>query len=224
MICDKPLSEHLDDYEITKFLNKHSINVFVGKPNSGKTTLLNSFFSSDKILKGVFHDIYLFQPPKSQESMKNNIWEKGIKQKNKYDELNEENLSDVLEKIKKEDKYVNSCIIFDDVGGFLNNNKIFVLLKDLMANHRHYGISLFFCLQTFKMLNKELRRMIENLFVFRVAKDTLHSIFEEFLILENKKMIEEISNIVYSQPHSFLFINVPSQRFFCNFDELILEG
>ncbi len=25
--------------------------------------------------------IYLFQPPKSQESMKNNIWEKGLKAK-----------------------------------------------------------------------------------------------------------------------------------------------
>ncbi len=71
-----------------------------------------------------------------------------------------------------------------------------------MANHRHYGISLFFCLQTFKMLNKELLQMVENLIVFRVAKDTLHTIFEEFL---------------------FLFINVPTQRFFCNFDELILE-
>jgi hypothetical protein len=39
MICEKPLSEHLDDYEITKFLNVHSINCFVGKPHSGKTTL-----------------------------------------------------------------------------------------------------------------------------------------------------------------------------------------
>ncbi len=68
--------------------------------------------------------------------------------------------------------------------------------------------------------------MIENLFVFRVANDTLHTIFifEEFLFLDNKKIIEEISNIVYGEPHSFLFINVPSQRFFCNFDELIIEG
>ncbi len=48
MICDKPLSDHLDNYEITKFLNEHSINVFVGRPHSGKTTLLNSFFHQTK--------------------------------------------------------------------------------------------------------------------------------------------------------------------------------
>jgi hypothetical protein len=32
MVCDKPLSEHLDKYEITKFMNKHSINLIIGRP------------------------------------------------------------------------------------------------------------------------------------------------------------------------------------------------
>jgi hypothetical protein len=156
--------------------------------------------------------------------MKNNIWEKGIKQKNKYDELTEENLSEVLENILSQDKDVNSCVIFDDVGSALDSKEIFPLLRKLMSNHRHYHVSLFFCLQTFKMLDKELRRMIQNLFVFKVAKDTIHTIFDELLFLDNKKIIEKIYDIVYSEPHSFLFINVPDQRFFFNFDEIILEG
>ena len=46
MKCDEPLAEHLNNYEITKFMNKHSINLLIGKPGSGKTSLLYSLFKA----------------------------------------------------------------------------------------------------------------------------------------------------------------------------------
>ena len=65
MNCDTKLGEHLDRYELTKFMNNHSVNILIGKPASGKTSLLYSFFKSrgkDKILKKKIHNIYLFMP------------------------------------------------------------------------------------------------------------------------------------------------------------------
>ena len=62
MICDKKLHNKLDEYEITKLMNCHSNNLLIGKPGSGKTSLLYSFFKSKLLFKKVFHKIYLFQP------------------------------------------------------------------------------------------------------------------------------------------------------------------
>ena len=50
MLCDKKLHSKLDNYELTKFLNTHSTNLIVGKPGSGKTSMLYSFMKSKKLL------------------------------------------------------------------------------------------------------------------------------------------------------------------------------
>ncbi len=225
MVCDKKcLAEKLDKYELTSFLNKHTCNAFIGLPGSGKTTFLNSLFQSSRLLKKVYHDIYLLQPSHSRTSQTEDIWEKGIRDKNKFDELDYVTLTIIKDEIKSQDKDVNSCIIFDDVGSYLQDNKeIITLLKDLMANHRHYSVSMFFLCQTIKMLPLELRRMMDNLFVFKSSRETIESIFEEYLGEYNKRdLITKITKLVYDKPHEFLFINIGSQRMFKQFDEILI--
>ena len=73
MNCDKQLNKTLDKYDLTKFLNCHSTNLLIGKPGSGKTTLMIALFN--KMLRGCFHNIYLFQPSHSRASMKKDIFE-----------------------------------------------------------------------------------------------------------------------------------------------------
>jgi hypothetical protein len=101
MLCDTKLSPRLDKYDLTRFLNCHSTNLLLGAPGSGKTTLLIAFF--DKLLRSCFNNIYLFQPSHSRASMKRDIFEE-IPCDQKFDELNYENLSDVLDRIKNADK------------------------------------------------------------------------------------------------------------------------
>ena len=50
-----------------------------------------------------------------------------------------------LDGIKKQETIVPSFIIFDDIQGLLNTND--PVLTSLIACHRHYKISLFFCFQ-----------------------------------------------------------------------------
>lgn len=43
-------------------------------------------------------------------------------------------------------------------------------------------------------------------------------------IYEGKKMnFEEINKLVFDKPYTWLFINVPSQRLFKEFDEIIID-
>jgi hypothetical protein len=226
MKCDGGIDAKLNNYELTKFLNNHITTCFLGKPRSGKTTLLNSFFSSKDILKGVYHDIYLFQPSHSRANMSNDIWEKGIKKENAFNELTEENLEHVMQIIKSQEYYVNSCVIFDDCTAYLKkNNKLITLLEDFVFNRRQYHCSIFFLVQSIKSVPAKIRPLFESLFIFRVSKETMTIIFDEFLEEFNKTdFIANICKFVFDEPHNFLFVNVDTQQMFKNWDEILPIG
>ena len=222
MRCDKPLHKKLDKFELTKFLNQHTTNLLIGKPKSGKTSLLFSLFESREILRKVYHKIYVFQPEPSRSSMKNDIFGK-LPPDQLFNELNFENLDLVMDEIEATSD-LNIAIIFDDVGASLKNFDTMNLMKKLIFNRRHLHTSVFFLVQTYYSIPKDIRKLFSNIFVFRVNKNELATIFDE--IVEDKEMVDiapQISKLVYDKPHNFMFINTDSQRIFKNFDELIIS-
>ena len=221
MLCDKGLHKKLNEYELSKFMNNHATNLFIGRPGSGKTSLLYSFFKSRELFAKVFHNIFLFQPSHSRASMKDKLFDK-LPQEQIYDELNYDTLSDVMDIIKNEDKKYNNCIIFDDMTAHLKNNDTFKLFKELVNNRRHLHTSIFFLVQTYHSIPKEIRRLFSNVFVFRVSKNELETIFEE-LVEKRKECVLEVSKIVFDKPYNFLYINTETQRLFKNWDELIFK-
>lgn len=218
MICDKPLNNELNKYDLTKFLNCHSTNLLIGKPGSGKTSLMVALL--DKLLRSCYHNIFLFQPSHSRASMKKDIF-KELPEDQKYNELSYDNLFEVLTYIKDEPEN-NHCIIFDDMGAYLKNNDIRKLLQEIIFNRRHYHISIYFLCQSYLSCENTIRKLFSNIFIFRVNKKELLTIFDE--VVESKKdYINEISEIVFDTPHQYLFINTDSQRLFKNFDEIIIS-
>lgn len=221
MLCDEVLHEKLNNYELTKFMNSHETNLFIGKPKSGKTSLLYSFFKSPKIFRKVFHNIYLFQPSHSRASMKDNLFDK-IPDDQKFEELDVGNLEFVIDSIKHEDKKFNNCIIFDDMTAYLKNNDTLKLFKELIFNRRHYRTSIFFLVQTWHSVHKDIRKLFSNIFIFKVSKEEMKIIYEE--IVESKeKYRDEISKLVYNEPYKYLFINTNSQRLFDGFNEILID-
>ena len=218
MVCDGGLHKKLNDFELSKLMNTHSTNLFIGKPASGKTSLLYSFFKSKKLFAKIFHNIYLFQPSQSRASMKDKLFDL-LPEEQIYDELNYDTLNEVLEKIKDEDQKYNNCIIFDDMTSFLKDNETFKLFKQIINNRRHLRTSVFFLVQTYHSIPKEIRRLFSNVFVFRVSKNELETIFEE-LVEKHKDCILQIAKLVFDKPYNFLFINTETQRLFKNWDEL----
>ena len=113
MVCDTKLHPELDKYDLTSFLNNHSTALMIGKPKSGKTSLLYSFLKSKELLRNVFDRIFLFQPEQSRASMRDKLFDL-IPDEQKFNELNLENLLNVEGNLSDG----NNIIIFDDMTVF----------------------------------------------------------------------------------------------------------
>ena len=217
MMCDKKLHDKLDKYDLTSFLNNHSTTLFIGRPKSGKTSLLYSFFKSREIFKNTFDKIFLFQPEQSRASMKDKLFDK-IPDDQKYNELNLENLNEVENNLSE----YNNVILFDDMTAYLKDGEIKKKLKELVFNRRHKHLSIIFLVQTYLSIEKDIRKLFSNIFVFKCSKKEMEMIFDEVVELP-KDYILPIMKVVYDKPYQYLFINTDSQRLFKNFDEIIIE-
>ena len=220
MCCDKPLAKHLNNYEVSSYLNSHSTNLLLGKPKSGKSSLLWAMLKNKKLLNKVFDNVYLFQPSHSRASIKDNIFKKHPKEK-MFEELNYDDLEDVMNRIKGTDPKENNVIIFDDQSAYLKNKETLRLFKELIFNRRHLRTSIYFLNQTFFSVPKELRRLFSNIFVFKVSQNEMRNLFDEVVEQENVKLLmPEISKVVYDKPFQYLFINTDSQKFYKGFDRI----
>jgi hypothetical protein len=76
--------------------------------------------------------------------------------------------------------------------------------------------------QTFYSVPKEIRRLFSNIFVFKISKNEMLSIFDE-VIEHSKDLVLPIVKLVYDQPYQWLFVNTDSQRMFRCFDELVFD-
>ena len=218
MNCDVKLHDKLEKYDLTKFLNCHSCNLIVGKPGSGKTNLMYQLIKSKHLLNKCYDKIYLFQPSPSRASMKDNIFMK-LPDDQKFEELTFENLDYVKNNLDSDE---NTCLIFDDMGAYLKNNETKQLLKELIMNRRHLHLSIFFLVQTYLSIERDVRKLFSNVFIFRCSKKEMETIADE-LIEQKKEHLNEIVKIVFNKPYQYLFINTDSQRIFNGFDELIID-
>ena len=216
MVCDKKIHPKLDKYELTKLaFNCHSTNLLIGKPGSGKTNLIYQIMKS--ITNKCYDKIFLFQPSKSRESMKDKLFDQ-LPEDQKYEDLTFENLEYVNNNLHDD----NNCIIFDDMGAYLKNNDIKKLLKEIVMNRRHKHLSIYFLVQTYFSIEKDIRKLFSNLFIFKVSKHELNTIYDE-LIEHKREFIDDIIKLTYDKPFNFMFVNTDTQRIFKNFDELIIE-
>lgn len=222
MKCDTGLSDKLDKYDITSFMNCHSTNLFIGKPRSGKTSLLHSLFQHRNMLRYCYNTIYLVQPVQSGASIENNIFDK-LPEDQVYRELTFDNLFEIKMRIDEDAKDGHtSAIIFDDVTAELKNKSTMKLFKELAFNRRHLRLSMFFLVQTYFSVPKEIRRVFTNLFIFKTSKNEMANIFDE-LIEYPSEFMKPIMKLVYDRPYQFLFVNTDSQRMFKCWDEIIIN-
>ena len=160
-------------------------------------------------------------PHSSRKSLHNNIFDKYLDESQLYEELNEETIEDLYTKLKdnSENGY-RSLVIFDDVQKALKNNDVLRSLKNIIANQRHLKVCNFILLQNYFSLDKSLRELANNIVMFKLNKSQTEKIFNES-IESAKEKFNDIRNIVFDKPFSFMFINVPSQRIFKEWDEII---
>lgn len=220
---DGALSDRLNDYELTKTINKSSFLLFLGKAGSGKTSLIVSFLNSPHLFKSIFHNIFLFMGKNSRDSIKGNFFDKEIPPECIFDELTIENLDYVYEQIKADsEEGYRSLIICDDCQKYLKDKDVEKQLLHIVNNRRHLKTSIWLANQNYRLLPKQTRMGLTGLFVFKVSKPEMQNIFDEQIEL-NKDKFDAIQSVLFPKPHDFVFIDPSSQRLFSNFDEIIVS-
>ena len=222
-LVDGKLDDKLDEYEITKLMNKSNFTLFCSKSGGGKTTMIVSFLNTSHLFKKVYHTIYLFMGKNSRDSIKGSFFDKNISEEQIYDELNVENLNDVYEKVKEDAKEdYRSLIIFDDVQKQLKDKDVEKQLLHMVNNRRHLKLSLWLANQNYFALPKQVRFGLTDIFLFNVSKKELENINDEQLELP-KDVFNSVVKMCFNQPHDFMYINPNTERIFSNWDEIIIN-
>ena len=220
---DGKLHDKLDDFEVTKLMNKHNVTLFLGRGGSGKSTLLISFLKSKPLFKRIYHKIILFCPPNSRGSINNDFWGKNLEDEDIYDELTFENLQEAYDiAMMNRDEGLRTLIIFDDVQKQMKGENEKLLLH-MINNRRHASLSLWLACQNYISIPKQVRQNLTDMFIFKVSKVEMGNIFTEHLEL-SKEIFEKLQQMLFKQPHEFLYINTLTGRLFRNWDELVIEN
>ena len=121
-LVDGELSSKLNDFELTRLLNKHNFTLFLGRAGSGKSSLAISFLQTQTMFRKVFHNIVLFCPVNSRASVKNDFWNKNLPEEQIYDDLTLENLTSAYNLAQENaQEGFKTLIIMDDVQSALKD-------------------------------------------------------------------------------------------------------
>lgn len=223
MACDIKLHDKLDKYELTKCaFQKHRTTAIIGLPSQGKSSLVWSWFKSPRVLKKCFTKIFYIAPANSIASMEDNIFS-SLPDNQVYNELNGGILDEIIDYCKNSETDEKICIIIDDMASSLKDYEVQKALKHIAMNKRHYHIfQTIIMSQTWKSVPMEVRRLYDNIFLFKVGGNDLATIFDESL-QSYKHMAMEIQKLVFDKKYNYLYISLSDNRLFKGFDELIFS-
>jgi len=219
---DGELHKKLNDHPLLSLMNRHFAAAFIGRAGSGKTSLLTGLFATKKCLKKVFHKVIMFIPPNSMASVKNSIFH-DLPEEQIISELTLQTLQEqfaLVEEIAQKGK--NTCIIFDDVQQFYKGETEH-LLTHMVNNRRHNRLSLMFVAQSYIKMPRSIRQALTDLFIFKISKSDFLRIYQELVEVEEARFQILLEMFKNSKLKSFLYINVPTQRSFLNWDEVHID-
>lgn len=220
-LVDGKINDKLDDIEIFKLMNKSHFCLFLGKAGSGKSSLVISFLNSKEAFKKCFHNVFLFCPSNSRQSIKDDFWDKNLEHEQIYDDLDIDSLIDVYSRIEHDSiQGFRSLIILDDVQKSLKGDCEKFLLH-IINNRRHNRICIWLCCQNYKTIPMQVRMALTDLFIFKVGKQELENIYSELTEIDKNKF-SIITNNSYKHLGDFLYLNTLSQRIFNNWNEIIV--
>jgi len=176
-----------------------------------------------KIYRKSHHHVIVMMPANSIGSLKKNPF-KCLPSENIYNELTDQSINQVFQNIDSASKEDEKTLLFiDDMTADLKKSKFIIeTLKRMIYNRRHLKLNIIITAQSYVNMPLDIRKNITNLILFKPSKSEMRIVFEE-LVESKKELFNEVMKIAYDQTHNFIFLNIPSQRMFKNFDELIFH-
>lgn len=223
---DNVVGEHMNDHPLTQLLNCYGFTCFVGKPGQGKTSLSIALMTQKKprIYRKTHHCMLIMMPTNSINSMKNNPF-KVLPPENFYNELNDETITSVYNRIVDNRRNNKKTILYiDDCTADLKHSRyVEHKLKEIVYNRRHNMCNIIITSQSYVNLPLDIRKTLTSVFMFKPSKKEMELLFSE-LIESSKDKFMDIMRFAFNKSHNFLFVNITTQRMFCNWDEIILSN
>ena len=141
--CDGDIAPHLKSYDMLQHLNNFGFTGVIGKPGSGKTSLVISMLTSKKenrVFRKVFDNVILVMPSCSRESMKKNPFKNHHVEK-MFDELTYGTIHNIYNQLlTNSENKETTILILDDVGASLKDSSIATILRKIIFNRRHLKV------------------------------------------------------------------------------------
>jgi hypothetical protein len=211
---------------------KGALMVLVGKKRSGKSSLWLSMLSSKKLYADYYDNIFLITPSTGDEKIKPLIAELD-KDGKFFKELTEQNISAIQsyikteqDKIKAYDKKHKSktpmpknLLILDDVVADLPRSFKKNVITSLFLNMRHYNMDIFLITQSYKMIQPNIRKQIDMLYVFPMSNNKEREALQEDWDIPDRIFDECFAD---ESDHPFMTINVTGSKptFFRKMDRI----
>lgn len=221
-ICDGGIHPKLDKYDYTKTLfQKHSFTYIIGRPQSGKSNLLQNFFKKRDMLRKCYHNVFYVCP--SSSSLKDDVFNK-LPDEKRFTDLNEESLSSILNVCEASTKEEKNMIVIDDCAASLKDNNLRTMFLRLILNRRHIGggVSVIIVSQSYNLLPLQLRKMINSLLLFKPTYEEMNLINDEILY-NDKKEVKKLMEFFFDEKYKFLTYNLESGKYYKNFDRVTIE-
>jgi HrpA-like RNA helicase len=225
---------NVDDRIKPPFENKSFFYIIVGKPGSGKTSVLVNMLTNSKIYKKVFTKITLCMPKNSRLSLKEDIFE-DLPPEQIFNTIDE----NVLTKIKankeefeqdKEERLESGkkpiqhhqLLILDDVTAYLKHKQNVNILIELATNRRHYNLSIILLVQFLRSIPRPIRFFTTSCIFFKASNNLDTNILREEYINLQKDTFDELLNFVFdNDAHDYLIINKDTNTYYKKMQKII---
>ena len=209
MLCDV---EHanvdfpLEDYNFATCM--------IAPPGSGKTNLIiNLLCKKGKFYNRKFNRVVFWSP--SIHTIGKSIMLPDDQIHSNFDLADLENELKMIE--ERADISFHTLFVFDDmIKDFKKNVKEF---KAMIFNRRHHSLSVIITSQYYYLIPKELRQSFSSIYLFKLGKAELDNIYRD-LITVSQETFNTIVKMTFDNKYNFLYIRIPEQKFFKNFNEL----
>jgi hypothetical protein len=248
----KPIKEKMDIY-VPDIINENisrrngMVSVLTGSGGSGKSSLLLNMMKDKTMYRGKFHNIFYFCPSSSFNSVQHHQFEKhervyheltveilnqiynhlisikeeATEKKEKKEKAFIDEVSEDEEEEKKEIQY--SLIIIDDMANYLKEQRINTQLNKMIIKARHICCGFIFCLQSYYLMPKILRKQITYISIFKPKnQEEWNSIAKELMNLSKDDALA-VYNYVFNEPYTHIDMDLVTNKYYKNFNLLELD-
>jgi hypothetical protein len=191
------------------------VKLMIGSRGTGKTShlvnemMLQSMYGDRKGEEPVFEDIIIYSSTLGCESTARHLVDRATQTYSTYDNASIDALLE-YQKSKPKEERRHICVIADDIGPMLKREDSIFKLTSV---HRHYLISIYFLIQSPRMIPPVVRNCYTSAYLYRLPNQgELEKAFLDFSFLGDRKDVEAMYKTATPKPYQCLVVDAVKNR------------